>query len=246
MWALERASVVTAVSHDLAKKANALAVCNAITLHNGVDSDLFTPVSADDSLRNELGLKPDAPVLGFVGEARLKKGLTILLPAFAEVAAHENAAGRPVPALLLVGGVRKENKDIVKLFKAQNPNLKVRVIPNVAHEELPRYYNLLDINLLPSLRDGLPNSLLEGMACGVPTVATPVGGILDVVEDGVNGLFVETGSVEALRDGVLQLLGDGELREKLGENGRSTILSHFTPEKELKANLSLYQRLLQL
>jgi glycosyltransferase involved in cell wall biosynthesis len=244
VWALERARAVTAVSHDLAQKAKALADCDPIVIHNGVDANHFTPAPPDDALRAELGLKPDTPVLGFVGEARLKKGLTVLLPAFAAVAAQLREAGQPVPALLLVGGVRKDNKDIVRVFKAQNPALKIRVIANIDHAELPRYYNLLDVNLLPSLRDGLPNSLLEGMACGCATLATKVGGMLDVVEDGVNGWLIEPGDVAGLRDGVMRLLADGEERERVGRNGRQTILTHFTPERELAANLALYQQVL--
>ncbi|MCB8944609.1 MAG: glycosyltransferase family 4 protein [Ardenticatenaceae bacterium] len=243
VWALARAGAVTAVSHDLAQKAKALADCHPIVIHNGVDANLFTPAPPDAALRAELGLKPDTPVLGFVGEARLKKGLTILLPAFAQVAAQAEAAGQPIPALLLIGGVRKDNKDIVRVFKAQNPTLKVRVIDNVAHADLPRYYNLLDINLLPSLRDGLPNSLLEGLACGKATIATRVGGMLDVLEHGVNGWLIAPGDVAELVEAIGRLLAAGEERERVGRNGRQTILAHFTPEQELQANLSLYKAL---
>lgn len=245
VWALERAGAVTAVSHDLAQKAQALANCNPIVIHNGVDANHFTPAPADEALRAQLGLKPDTPVLGFMGEARLKKGLTILLPALAQVAAQAQATQQPVPALLLVGGVRKDNKDIVRVFKAQNPTLKVRVIDSVAHTHLPQYYNLLDINLLPSLRDGLPNSLLEGLACGCATIATKVGGMLDVLEHGVNGWLIAPGDVAGLSTAIVALLANRELREELGRNGRQTSLAHFTPERELEANLQLYQAIIQ-
>ena len=208
---------VTAVSHDLAQKAKALADCDPIVIHNGVDANLFTPTPPDAALRAELGLKPDTPVLGFVGEARIKKGLTVLLPAFAQVAVWAEASGQFVPALLLVGGVREDNKDIVRVFKAQSPTLKVRVIENVDHAELPKYYNLLDINLMPSLRDGLPNSLPEGLACGCATIATQVGGMLDVLEQGVNGWLIEPGNVAGLTEAIMPLLADQEERERLGE-----------------------------
>ena len=244
VWALERAGAVTAVSHDLAQKAKALADCTPIVIHNGVDATHFTPAPPDETLRAQLGLKPDTPVLGFVGEARLKKGLTILLPAFAQVAAQAEAAGRPIPALLLVGGVRKDNKDIVRVFKAQNPTLKVRVIDNVPHAELPKYYNLFDMNLLPSLRDGLPNSLLEGLACGCATIATRVGGIVDVLKQGQNGWLIEPIDVEGLVEVVMYFLPERGEKERVGGNGRQTILAQFTLERELTANLALYQQFL--
>ena len=244
VWALEKATAVTAVSHDLAQKAKALANCHPFTIANGVGTNRFAPMPPDEALRAELGLKPGIPVLGFVGEARLKKGLTVLLPALVQVATRAQTAGQPIPTLLLVGGVRPDNEDIVRVFRAQNPTLEIHVIDHVPHTELPNYYNLFDINLLPSLRDGLPNSLLEGLACGCATIATKVGGMPDVVEHGVNGWLVEPGEVEELATAVSHLLAEPELRQKLSENGRQTSMADFTPEKELQANLSLYQRIL--
>jgi glycosyltransferase involved in cell wall biosynthesis len=85
---------------------------------------------------------------------------------------------------------------------------------------------------------------LEGLACGRATIATKVGGILDVVEHGVNGWLIELGDVAGLATAVSQLLAQPELRQKLGANGRQTVITHFTPKKELQANLSLYQQLL--
>lgn len=243
IWVLQHATAVTTVSQDLARKARALAPdCRPQVIPNGVDSNLFSPAQA--CLRPQLEQTQHAPRLGFVGEARLKKGLTILLPAFAHAAQQAKQQGRPVPTLSLIGGVRADDADIVKVFQAKHPDLTLKIIPYTEQEQLPLLYHLLDVLVLPSLRDGLPNALLEGMACGCAVVATEVGGIPDVIRPGENGVLVPPGEVNALAAAISELIQSPERRAALGQAARQTILEQFTPERELGANLSLYQQLL--
>lgn len=238
LWALENADGVTAVSQDLARKVLALSGGRAVrVIPNGVNSGLFQPAGRDAGLAEKLGLDR-SPVIGFVGEGRLKKGLGVLLPAFAQVALHQ-----PVQ-LLLVGGVRPDDADLVQVFKRKSPRLPVLVTNKVALEELPAYYNLIDVLALPSLRDGMPNALLEGMACGRAVVASAVGGIPDVVDDGENGILVSPGDTDALSTALIDLLGAPEKSQSLGAAARRTAEGHFTPERELEANLALYQQLI--
>jgi len=270
VWSLQNASAVTAATNDLARKARAFAP--GIEPHwvpNGVDAALFSPGPRDEALASSLGLDA-APVIAFVGEARQKKGLTILLPAFAE--ANERferlldspspshcplplpklgegggwgvGEGRP-PTLLLVGGVRKDDEPILQVFRRQNPTPHVRVVPNMAHKELPAYYRLADVLVIPSLRDGMPNSLLEGMACERAVVASNVGGIPDVLRDGENGVLVPPGDVDALASALLELLSDPTRRAQLGRAARTTVASEFTPAKEIERNLEIYQHVMR-
>ncbi len=239
LWVLANADAVTAVSTDLARKAQALAPGREVQIiPNGVDAGLFAPAPRDTALAARLGLG-DEPLVGFVGEARLKKGLTILLPALARVAAELNHT----PRLALIGGVRQDAADILRVFQAQSPQFPISVIPYTAQAELPALYNLLDILVLPSLRDGLPNALLEGMACGRAVVASDVGGIPDVVRQGENGWLVPPGNSEALAAAISHLLTKPAERITLGQAARETVSRRFTPARELAANLKLYARL---
>ena len=117
------------------------------------------------------------------------------------------------------------------------------MVPHTPHEHLPACYNLLDVLALPSLHDGLPNALLEGMACARPVVASAVGGILDVVADGQDGLLVPPGDVAALTDALLHLLRAPDERVRLGAAARQTVASRFGLEREVAQNLELYGRL---
>jgi len=240
-WTLQNASAVTAVTTDLVRKAQVIAPgCRPHFIPNGVDAALFAPGPRDQSLAASLGLS-DAPVIAFVGEARRKKGLSVLLLAFAQVCAHSD----PSPILLLVGGVRQDDQPILDVFCRQNPQLAVRIVPNVAHQELPAYYRLTDMLVIPSLHDGMPNALLEGMACERAVVASQVGGMLEVLRDGENGLLVPPGDVDALAEAMSSLIADPACRARLGQAARLTMESGFTPEREVQRNLEIYQRVLR-
>jgi glycosyltransferase involved in cell wall biosynthesis len=106
---------------------------------------------------------------------------------------------------------------------------------------MPAYYSLMDVFVHPSLRDGMPNALLEAMACGVPVIATPVGGVLDVVRNQENGMLAPVNDVDALADAIQCVLDDSTLRESISKSARETIVERFRPELELNANLEVYR-----
>jgi glycosyltransferase involved in cell wall biosynthesis len=146
--------------------------------------------------------------------------------------------------LLLIGGLRPKDEEVYQLFRRRNPQLSLHLLPYVPQSELMDYYNLMDLVLMPSLRDGLPNVLLEAMACGRTVVASDVGGISDVIEDEQNGLLVPPRDKQALVDRVLSALADADQRRVLGQAARETILRDYTPEHELNNNLRIYHQLL--
>jgi len=208
-----------------------------IHVPNSVDAERFHPSPPNAALRDKLGLD-QGYVLGFAGEARAKKGLTLLLKAFGKVATKVDAH------LLLIGGLRPKDEEIYQLFRRRNPQLSIHLIPYVSQSELVDYYNLMDLVLMPSLRDGLPNALLEAMACGRTVVASNVGGLSDVIENGQNGFLVPPRNKQAFVDRTLSALADANQRRVLGQAARATILRDYTPKHELNNNLRIYHHLL--
>lgn len=233
--ALELAKLVTTVSHDLARKARALAPAARVeVVANGVDGALFRPLPRDPRRLAALALEGRA-LIGFSGELRLKKGLLPLLDALAQLGAR-----RPL-ALLLAGGVRRDDEGLLALFRRRHAHVPVAALEWREPAELPALYALMDVFVHPSLRDGLPNALLEAMACARPCVGTTAGGIPDALRDGVEGRLVTPGDAAALAGAIAELLDDPEHARRLGETARARVTTAFTPELERARYVELYE-----
>ena len=102
----------------------------------------------------------------------------------------------------------------------------------------------MDIFILPSLWEGMPNAILEAMAAGLPVVATNVGGTPEVVVDGETGFLVPPRDPEALANAIKLLIDDPELRKKFGQAGRERVERHFTIQETVRKTEELYLRLL--
>ena len=233
--ALDLADVVTAVSHDLARKARALQPQAQVeVVANGVDTGLFRPLARDERRRAALALEGRA-IVGFSGELRVKKGLVPLVDALGRL-----SETRPL-ALLLAGGVRRDDEGLLALLRRRHPRLAVAALDWCEPAELPARYALMDVFVHPSLRDGLPNALLEAMACARPVVAAAAGGIPDALRDGEQGLLVEPGDAEALGAAIARLLDDREAARRLGAAARRRVASEFTLEREVSGYLRVYR-----
>jgi glycosyltransferase involved in cell wall biosynthesis len=263
-YTLQNASAVTTNASELAKKAKAFIDREIFLIPNGVDINCFKPMERNEVLAEALGLATNVtlseakrlsqkqgdssitplhqsdtvPIIGFAGELREKKGLKTLLDAYAQVHKKQPAA------LLIVGEVRAgADKQVFDDFRLKHPDLKILVTSAIAHRDMPAYYSQMDIFVHPSLRDSMPNALLEAMACEKAVIATPVGGAMDVLEDGKNGLFVNVNDANMLAEKILELLDDPKKSQNLGKNARQSIVEKFSPEKELEANLDVYRKL---
>jgi glycosyltransferase involved in cell wall biosynthesis len=106
------------------------------------------------------------------------------------------------------------------------------------------YLQAADLFVLPSSTEGLSNSMLEAMSCGLPVLATTVGGAPDVIEHGKNGFLIPPDDVDSLRRGLQTLLADGTLRFTLGSNARARILADFSLDSVADRLAALYERLL--
>lgn len=247
MFALQNANVVTANAQESIRKAKAFFDREIILIPNGVDANHFKPMEKNRGLVESLGLErkmkeerveSGGAVIGFVGELREKKGMKTFLSAYAQVNAR-----RPC-TLLTVGEIRHgEDSQTFEQMRASIPESNIVVTGYVSPNDLPAYYSLIDVFLHPSLHDGMPNAILEAMACERAVIATPVGGTKDIVDDGKNGMLVNVNDADALAEKIFALLDDNEKRASLGKNAREFVVNNFKPEKELTANLEVYRNL---
>ncbi len=244
-WALRRASAVTAVSQDLARKIGVLLgdAKRSHVIHNSVDLSLYAPSHGDPqektNLRKRLGVPEGDAILGFCGELRHKKGLPFLLDAIATVNAKRPAW------LLIIGEVRARERVQLVQWGVDAPEIALRIIETghiTEQAAIAEHLRLCDLTLIPSVWDGLPNALLESMACGVPVLASDAGGIPEVIEHGKSGFIVPRAQLHRLGEAILEILDLPESEQRnLGREARRRVEDHYDgsrEEKELAALLS--------
>ncbi len=156
------------------------------------------------------------------------KGLDLAFAAIAKI------NGGPAPAVEVVFPVAQRHRaDLAALLQETGNSESVRLLEPVTPEELPSLYASFDALLIASRYEGGPYTMLEAMACGVPVIATPVGLVPAVIEDGVNGIRVEcTNSVPALVNALNRFLAlSADQRREMGERGRATVVEHHDAKR---------------
>jgi glycosyltransferase involved in cell wall biosynthesis len=236
-WSLRGADRVVTVCGAFADRLRRWGVSERriTVLHNAIAP--FPPVAPGsvDRLRETLGVPAEALVLLSVGRFSPEKAHADLLRA---AAALKRRAGVPAFRLVMVGdGPERER------LKALCRELELTdlVVFAGTTADVSVYYSLADVFVLPSRSEGSPNVLLEAMASGTAVVATAVGGVPELVRSGDNGLLVPANDVNALAGGIAELLGNQELRQRLGSRGRDWVALHHSPREYVRSVLALYQ-----
>jgi glycosyltransferase involved in cell wall biosynthesis len=189
-------------------------------IHNGVDVRRFVPVAGRDPvLAAELGVGPDDPVVGIFAALRPEKDHSSLLRAFRQVLDEE-----PEARLLIVGD-GTQRAVLEKL--AAELGVAGQVVFAGARPDVPALLGLVDVVVLSSYTECFPMAVLEAMACGVPVVCSAVGGIPEMVEDGVTGRLVPPRDPAALADGLRSLLHDRDRARRFGAAARAAVEARF-------------------
>jgi len=201
-------------------------------IYNGVDLDRYDHQEPCCTLREEYGLPENGPIVGAVARLEPEKGHPTLLEAWPTV-----LAGRPDATLLVIGeGSRHE----ALAAQAAALGLGSRVVFTGRRDDVPAVTAALDVAVLPSYREAQGLSILEAMALSRPVVATSVGGIPEMIEDGVTGLLVPPHDAPALGAAILRLLDDHPLADMLARNAHDLVHERFCVELMVRAIESIY------
>ena len=191
---------------------------HATELPIGIDTHLFQP--GPSGIRSALGWQ-GLRVVGYVGRLTHLKGIDILAKAFREV------LSRVADLRLLVVGSGEESHSLRALLSNESAAGKVRLEPDVSHEALADWYRALDLLIMPSRYENFSNSLLEGMACGVPFLASEVGGNKIMAQSGAGWLF-EPGSAASLAAQVAEIAKNRCELKRRGRLGFDYVHSHHS------------------
>jgi glycosyltransferase involved in cell wall biosynthesis len=208
---------------------------------NGLDTKRFTATPAitrrGDTIKAELGLAPDAVVVGFVGRIVRDKGIHELLEAWQRVRLEF-----PSAALVIIGAFESGDpiSSTVRQGLEREPGIH---LVGYAKDIVP-YYAAMDLLVLPTYREGFGNVLIEAAAMELPVIATKVPGCMDAVADGVTGMLIPPRDVSALGKSMRAYLNDPVLRRQHGVAGRNRVLEEFQQEIIWEALCDTYGRLL--
>lgn len=230
---------VICISEAVNRFANETQRINArklITIHNGIDDVCTVTEKRCSDLKKELCIPINHSVIGTIAHLEEHKGVKYFL----ESASLLLATRKDISFLLVGEGALKGE------LKKRCVDLKIEknVIFAGERSDISEILFSIDIFVLPSLREGLPLAILEAMACGKPVIATNVGGIPEIVKNGVNGILVSPRDPEALYRAMGKLLNNREMREEMGRNGKKMCSESFNFKTMLEKIENLYDFLL--
>jgi glycosyltransferase involved in cell wall biosynthesis len=244
---LGRADRVIAISHELenAFAASPVFAGKVVHLPNGVDTATFWPSGDPVALRRRLGLPGDAMLTAFSGIMKRRKGVDTLVEAWIKLAGRS-----PKLVLVLIGpcdassrGGTAEVEYVAALRqRIADAGLAERVYWVGQVFDVVPYLQACDIFVLPSLREGLPNALLEAMACARPCIASRLDSVQEIMRPGT-GLMFEPEDVDALAAHLSALADDRPRREALGAAAREWMECAFSLQAVAKRYIALYDEL---
>lgn len=217
--------------YSLAKARHFKKADRLMHLGNGIDITRFTPTYKQ--------VDPERLRFLFVGRIVAEKGVIELLKAFDQVSQRY-----PEATLTIAGELMKNERDQETMLRFQelvSANKQINYVGFV--QDMPDLFKRHDVFLLPSYREGLPRSILEAMASGLPVIATDIRGCREEVEDGQSGFLVPVEDVGALASAIERFIVSPELVERFGRHGRDLVESRFDEQLVLKRQTDLFKQL---
>jgi len=201
---------------------------------HGIDLEDFSPISLEEKvrLRKQYMLK-DEPVIGMIARLSPIKGQDILIRAMPQILEQ-------VPnAKLLLFGEGKTRNELIALVQQLNLRKRIEFYPII--DQTAQSLSVMNVVVVPSRQEGLGLSVMEAQACAVAVVASRVGGIPSLIEDGKTGVLVEAENVAMLADRVVTLLKDDARRNSMGLSAREYALKHYSSQRMVDRTLEVYR-----
>jgi len=171
---------------------------------------------------------PDRPsLIGYIGRLSGEKGVQHFAQALPAILVHQQ------DLRALIGGDGQLKESIASSLQQDGIAERVDLPGWLSHDELPKHLNQLRLLVLPSYTEGLPNIMLEAMACGTPVLATPVGAVPDVIVDGKTGFIMENNSPECIAENVMRALEHPDL-EGVAQRARALVEREYTFERAVE------------
>jgi glycosyltransferase involved in cell wall biosynthesis len=238
---LRRADCFVAISSEVAEELRQEGVKPGLVhmIPNCVDTGRFCPPGRGEkrALRQRLGLGDGEKIVTFCGRLVSYKGLPLLVRVWREIAEQHGQV-----RLLLVGAgggdIHNCEAELWAYVQAHGLSTRVQMTGDVRN--VHEYLQASDVFVFPTENEAFGLSLVEAMACGLPVISTPVGGVKDILKHGQNGLVVKTGDYRELYDALELLIMDDSLAARLGRAARQTAEDRYAMDAVIQAYIRLF------
>lgn len=238
-WLIRRQEALIATSPQAASYLERPAT---VILH-GVDTAVFRPAADRTALRRELGLDPDAVLIGCFGRVRAQKGVDLLVEAALQVFPRH-----PRAQLLFSGRITPDNRGfadaLIARANAAGLGDRIRFLGEIPWDRVVQLYRTLDLFVAPARWEGFGLTPLEAMASGVPVIAARVGAYETLIRDGETGTLIPRDDAGALAAALDRWLSDDAGRKAAGRAARAHVEAHHAIEDEASAIVGVYRQLL--
>lgn len=209
-------------------------------IYMGVDTARFNYFESDRiALREELHIPETEIVLLFIGNLLKDKGVNDLIKAFSKLCKQN------LKTHLIYIGDGPYKSDLQDKISEYKIGTKVHLIGKKPHSEIHRWLNVSDIFILPSYHEGVPNVLLEAASCSRAIIATNVGGISEIIEDGKSGILINKGSVPELISALNHLISNPATIKSIGQEARTIVEKNFSWFENAERTIDIYRDIIR-
>jgi FkbM family methyltransferase len=239
-WAMQFVDVIIPVSEEIKRslmRRRGIPEHKIRVVHYGVDLKKFHPNGHDQTLakRLELGAARDDVLIGILARLEPPKGHRFFVEAFAEI------IKRFPRARAIFAGDGSLRAELEAGIRQAGLGERIRLLGT--RDDVTEILNAIDLFVLPSISEGLPNVLLEAMACQKPVIATEIGGIPEVIRHGENGYLAPPADATALQATLLQCLAEREKWESLAHQARRTVEDRFSLEHQIACFEAIFEEI---
>jgi teichuronic acid biosynthesis glycosyltransferase TuaC len=228
-----------ACGHAVADGLHAITEKHPLCVYGVIDLQEFSPISRKSALRKKLSLPADKLIALYAGYLIRRKGVYELVETFSKI------RGKGLGIMLVMCGSGPEESALKALIREKNVEDAVRVVGEVEPEQMSKWMQVSDLFVLATHTEGMPNVIMEAMACGIPVIATAVGGLPAAIGDCEGAILVPPKNVDAFVEAIMRVVNDSKLCKRMQKAARKKAEQEFGVEQNARRILNYLKQVIE-